>query len=180
MRAWLVVLVLVVPSVARAQSVAEPRSWTATPFIGLSFGTGEGLNSSIGLGAAVGYDLTANLGFEGEVARAFDIASDDDAVDWSVTNVHVNAVYHFDVIRVTPYATFGLGLERSGIDRDDAEPLALTLASTTEVAYNFGGGLKYKVGDTMLARADLRRFQANDSAPDYWRVYGGLTFVWRR
>jgi hypothetical protein len=32
----------------------------------------------------------------------------------------------------------------------------------------------------MFARADLRRFQANDAAPDYWRVYGGVTFLLRR
>ena len=26
-------------------------------------------------------------------------------------------------------------------------------------------------------RGDLRRFQSNDLAPDYWRLYGGITFI---
>ena len=184
MRSLIAVLtLLVVPSLVQAQSVAEPKSWTATPFVGLTFGTSDGLKSSIGLGAAVGYDITANLGVEGELNRTFDVASDDDVVDWSLTNFSVNAIYHFDVVRVTPYATFGLGLERSTLDVDgDMEPTSeiAVRPSSTEVAYNFGGGIKYKIGDNMLARADLRRFQANDSAPDHWRLYGGLTFVLRR
>lgn len=183
MRSWIVVLALLTPSAAFGQSVAEPRSVTATPFIGVSFGTGSGRSSSIGLGGAVGYDLTANLGFEAELGHVFDIVSDTDFVDWSLTNFSFNAVYHFDVVRVTPYATFGLGFERSSISADDTPQPANELSlipSSTEIAYNFGGGIKYKIGDNMLARADLRRFQANDFAPDHWRIYGGVTFVLRR
>jgi hypothetical protein len=48
------------------------------------------------------------------------------------------------------------------------------------VAFNFGGGVKYPINDRLLARADVRRFQANDQAPDYWRLYGGLTWVVKR
>ena len=184
MRSWIAVVVLLIgPSFAHAQSVAQPKSWTATPFVGLTFGTSEDLKSSIGLGGAVGYDITANLGVEGELSRTFDVASDTSFIDWSITTFSVNAIYHFDVIRVTPYATFGLGVERSSVSVDDdveVVPAIALIPSSTEVAYNFGGGIKYKLGDNMLARADLRRFQANDSAPDHWRVYGGLTLVLRR
>ena len=181
MRSWILVVALVFPSLAQAQSVAEPRSWTATPFLGLSFGTSDSLTSSIGLGGAVGYDFTANLGVEGELGHTFDVASNTDFLDWSLTNISVNAVYHFDVLRVTPYATFGLGVERSSLKIDgDLAPALAIIPSSTEVAYNFGGGIKYKIGDTLLGRADLRRFQANDSAPDHWRLYGGVTFILRR
>jgi hypothetical protein len=48
-------------------------------------------------------------------------------------------------------------------------------ALSTEVAWNIGGGVKAELTDRLIGRADLRRFQANDFAPDHWRLYGGLT-----
>lgn len=188
MRSFALILALLTPTLAHAQSVTEARSWTATPFLGITFGTSDGLDSSLGLGAAIGYDFTSNLGIEGEFGRVFDVVSDTDFIDWSLTTFSVNAVYHFDVLRVTPYATAGLGFERSSIDVDTTMPvpalpspmIVVTSESSTEVAFNFGGGVKYKIGDNMLARADLRRFQGNDAAPDHWRLYGGITFVLRR
>jgi opacity protein-like surface antigen len=164
---------------AAAQSIARPESWTVTPFLHTSAGVGDpASDNSLGLGVAVGYDLTANLGFEGEVGHLFDVAGDTADVDWSLTNFSANAIYHFDVERVTPYATFGLGFERSSHEVTNPNPAALYPAlSATEVSFNFGGGLKYPINDKWIARADLRRFQANDLAPDYWRLYGGLTYA---
>lgn len=162
---------------AAAQSLAEPRTWTVTPFLGTSIGLGDPANNdSLGLGVAFAYDLTSNLGFEGEIGHLFDVAGDTDGVDWSITNVSGNAIYHFDVRRVTPYATFGLGFERSSIDVKDPAITMLTIGSSSEVAYNFGGGAKYAITPRLIARGDLRRFHANDLAPDYWRLYGGITF----
>lgn len=162
---------------AAAQSVAEPKTWTVTPFLGASMGLGDPANNdSLGLGVAVGYDWTSNLGFEGELGHLFDVAGDTNALDWSVTNFSANVLYHFDVQHVTPYATFGIGFERSNLDITDPDILALFPSSSTEVAYNFGGGVKYPVNPRLLLRGDLRRFNANDLAPDYWRVYGGVTF----
>lgn len=175
----LMILAAVPPGAAAGQSVAEPGAVTATPFLNVSFGT-NAPGGSLGIGAGIGYDLTSNLGVEGEFGHLFDVAGDDDALDWSVTTVTVNAVYHFDVRHVTPYATAGLGLERSSVDIKVPDPLALVVPSSTEVVWNFGGGAKYRVRDRMLARADLRRFQANDAAPDFWRLYGGLTVTLSR
>lgn len=165
---------------ASAQSVAEPRTWTLTPLISASFGTSQDLDRSLGLGVALGYDMTRNFGFEAELGHLFDVVNDDNTVDWSVTNVSANLVYHFDVRRVTPYATFGIGVERSSIHTDQPDPLALLIPSSTEVAYNFGGGAKYPVSEKFLVRADVRRFQSNDLAPDYWRLYGGLSWWIKR
>ncbi len=168
-------------SVVYGQSVAEPRTVTVTPFVAVSFGTSNDLGSSLGVGAAVGYDWTRNLGFEFEAGRVFDVAGDDDNLDWSLTTINANVIYHFDVPRLTPYATLGLGWERSRPDFDDPDPFALTtIGSSTEVAWNVGGGVKVPVGDRLLARGDLRRFQVNDLAPNHWRLYGGLTFWIRR
>lgn len=169
-----------IPAGAYAQSVAEPNTITATPFLSVSFGTSNDLGSSLGIGGAIGYDWTKNLGFEVEVGRVFDVAGDDENLDWALTNISANVVVHFDVPRATPYATAGLGWERSSPDYKTPDPVALTIPSSTEVAWNFGGGVKVPVGDRLLARGDLRRFQANDLAPDHWRLYGGLTFWIKR
>jgi opacity protein-like surface antigen len=171
---------LAVPATASAQSIAEPRTLTLTPMLSGSFGTSGDLGSSLGLGVAIGYDVTRNLGFEGELGHVFDVVTDNSTVDWSVTNLSANVVYHFDVRRVTPYATFGLGIERSSINTDTPDPLALAIPSSTEVAYNFGGGVKYPLSEKFLVRADLRRFQSNDLAPDHWRLYGGLSWWIKR
>lgn len=160
-----------------AQTVTEGGTLTASPFIGVSFGMGTNLDNSFGLGIGLGYDLTSNIGFEGEFSQALDVAGKDDNVDWSLTNISGNVLYHFNLQGpATPYATFGLGWEHSGIDVKNPDPTALYLASSTEFAYNFGGGVKYRVSDRFLARGDLRRFHANDFAPDHWRLYGGLTY----
>ena len=95
-----------------------------------------------------------------------------------ITSEHV--IYHFDVPRVTPYGVFGLGWERSNIDVDDPTVLIIVPDSSTEIAWNIGGGVKVPLNDRILARADLRRFQVNDIAPDHWRLYGGLTFWIKR
>jgi hypothetical protein len=162
-------------SPAAAQSIARPNSWTLTPFLHTSVDVGSPApDNSLGLGFAVGYDWTSNLGFEGEVSHLFDVASDSADIDWSVTTFSANAIYHFDVRRVTPYATLGLGFERSSYGLKDA--LDLPDLSSNELSVNFGGGVKYPINDRWLARGDLRRFAANDLAPDHWRLYGGLTF----
>jgi opacity protein-like surface antigen len=147
----------------------------------VSFGTSNNLGSSLGAGFAISYDWTRNLGFEVDFGHVFDVAGDDNNLDWSLTNISANVVYHFDrVPRVTPYATFGVGTERSSPDFEVPDPLALTVGSTSEVAWNIGGGVKVPVGERLLARGDLRRFQVNDFAPDHWRLYGGVTFWIKR
>jgi opacity protein-like surface antigen len=165
---------------AQALSVAEPNTVTVTPFLSASFGTSQGADNSIGIGGAVGYDLTRHLGFEFEVGRVFDVAGDTPDLDWSLTNFSTNVVYHFAAPRITPYAAAGLGWENSDLDADENGILDLDARSSTEIAWNFGGGVKYPINERIIARADLRRFQVNDVAPDHWRFYGGLTFWIKR
>jgi opacity protein-like surface antigen len=170
---------LVALSPASAQSVAEPNSWTVTPFLGGTLGVdADAAGNSMAVGVGVGYDLTSNVGFEGEFGHLFDVVGDNDLVDWSVSNFSGNFIYHFDVKHVTPYATFGIGVEHSGLDGDGVE--AAGLKSATEMSFNFGGGVKYPVTPKLLLRGDLRRFEANDLAPDYWRIYAGVTFTLRK
>jgi opacity protein-like surface antigen len=168
------------PAAQTGQSLAEPNTLTLTPFLSTSFGTSQDLGGSLGLGVAVGYDWTRNIGFEGEIGHVFDVLGNDANQDVSITNYSANGVYHFDVSRFTPYATFGIGVEHAGRSVKNPDPLAIYAPSGTEVAYNFGGGVKYPVSERFLARADLRRFQSTDLSPDYWRLYGGLTFWVKR
>ena len=170
----------VFPFTATAQSVTEPNTITVTPFLSSAFGTSGDLGGGLGLGVAIAYDLTTKLGFEGELGHVFDVLGDDANADLAVTNVSGNAVYNFRLPRITPYATFGVGVERSSLDVETPDPVALYPPASTEVSYNFGGGVKYPVSELFVARADVRRFQSTDLAPDYWRVYGGLTWWIRR
>ncbi|MFL6279033.1 MAG: outer membrane protein [Vicinamibacterales bacterium] len=167
-------------AVAEARSVAEPNTVTVTPFLTGAFGTSNGLGGSIGIGVGVGYDVTRNLGVEGEIEHSFDVLGNDANLDWSVTNYSANGIYHFDVKHVTPYATFGLGVEHVGRTVNNPDPAALYAASSTEIAYNFGGGVKYPLSERFILRADLRRFQSTDLSPDFWRLYGGVTFWAKR
>jgi opacity protein-like surface antigen len=168
---------------AAGQSVAEPNTITVTPFLSTSFGVSQNLDRSLGFGAAVGYDLTSFLGFEFEFGHVFDVVHDDNTLDWSLTNYSLNALYYFDVPRVTPYATFGIGWERSNPRFNilpDPPALPEFPLLTTEVAWNIGGGVKAELTDRLIGRVDLRRFQANDLAPDHWRLYGGVSFFVKR
>lgn len=166
--------------VSEARSIAEPNTVTVTPFLTGSFGLSDDLGGTIGLGVGVGYDFTRNLGVEGEIQHGFDILGNDANLDWSVTNYSANGLVHFDVRHVTPYATFGLGVEHVGRSVKNPDPAAIYPASSTELAYNFGGGVKYPLTDKFILRADLRRFQSFDLSPDYWRLYGGVTFWAKR
>jgi len=172
------VALLVGAASAAAQSLPESNTWSVTPFLHTSIGMGDPAPAnSLGLGVAASYDWTRNLGFEGEIGHLFDVAGDNADVDWSISTFSANALYHFDTQYVTPYAALGLGLERSAFEVKNPDVLALYPdLSSTEFTVNFGGGVKYALNDRWQARADLRRFQATDIAPDHWRLYAGVMF----
>lgn len=161
------------PAAAQAP-VTESGTWTVTPFLSLTFG-GDGDTTSLGLGGAAGYDFTDLLSVEGELAYVFDLAGDSDATDWSVASLSGNALYHFPLENGwAPYATAGLTIARSNLTIADAT------ADTAEFGVNLGGGIKMGLTDALTARADLRYFKYVDTAPDGFRLYGGLTWRLRR
>lgn len=157
---------------AAAQSPVEAGTWTATPFLSLTFG-GDGDSISFGLGGAAGRDLTDRLGVEVEGAYVFDLAGDSSTIDWSVVSGAANVLYYvpFDAQGLAAYATGGIGVARAALSIDG------TTASSTEVGFNLGGGVKAAISDAISARGDLRYINFNDAVPDGWRLYGGLT--WR-
>jgi opacity protein-like surface antigen len=160
-----------VPSAAQTGGpVIEPGTWSATPFLSVTFG-GDGDSASLGLGGAAGYDFTDHLSAEAEVSYVFDLMGNVDDADWSLLGVGANMLYHFPLENgMAPYATAGLGFARS------ARTIGENDNASTEVGFNLGGGIKVPLTDAMSARGDLRYFQFNDAAPSGWRLYGGLAF----
>jgi hypothetical protein len=116
--------------------------------------------------------------------------------NWSMMNASVNAVYRLVHWRVQPYGTVGLTLARNRFDFRGLPPDDPTLADElralgidptrpvgrafTEAAVNLGGGVSYPVTTRLGARVDIRRFEAFDAAPDHWRFYGGVAFLFGR
>ena len=171
------VLVSAMPAAAQAgpvegQVAAPVQSgvWSVTPFLSFTFG-GDSDTTSLGLGGAAGYDFTENLGVEGEFAFVFDLAADDEDADWSVASLGANVLYHFPLENgMFPYATAGVGFARSAVSVGDVSH------DSVEVGFNFGGGVKAPLTDTLSARGDIRYFKYNDAAPSGFRIYGGLTW----
>lgn len=172
-------LAITVPAAAQTSTPVEPGVWSVTPFLSLTFG-GDGDSTSLGLGGAAGYDFTDRLGVEAEVAYVFDLAGDTDAADWSLLSGGANLLYHFPLANgMFPYATAGVGFARSSLTIELQDSAALE-DDSTEIGFNFGGGLKAPLTDTLSARGDIRYFQYNDAAPSGFRIYGGLTWKLRR
>lgn len=172
-----VILFLSVPASAQTPTPIEAGTWSVTPFLSVTFG-GDGDSTSLGVGGAAGYDITDVIGVEGEFGWVFDLVGDSDAADWSLMSVAGNVLYHFPLANgMAPYATAGVGLGRSSLQVDDHADLS---DSSVEVGFNFGGGLKAPLTDSLAARGDIRYFKFNDAVPDGWRIYGGLTWKLRR
>jgi OmpA-OmpF porin, OOP family len=167
---------LATASAAQAQPSAlpEPNTFDLTPFIGFGFGYSDGFDVSDGtflLGVAGAYNFTTQLAVEGELGIIPDIAGDTPDLDISVQTFSANGVYHFDTrSAVVPYATLGLGFGRIGVDSTSGDD------SNTEFAFNLGGGVKYPINDRLAVRGDVRYFNVNDLNPNFWRIYGGVTF----
>jgi OOP family OmpA-OmpF porin len=159
---------------ARAQQLPAPGSFEVTPFLGFTFGSDQE-GPSLTLGGAFAYNYTPQIAFEGELGILPDLEGDTDAVDLSVTTFSGNLVYHFDTGTLyVPYATVGLGFGRQNLE------IAGIDDGSTELAINIGGGVKTEVGERVTLRGDLRYFNINDETPNFWRVYGGVVFAFRR
>lgn len=171
-------LVIASPAHAQPSALPEPNTFELTPFIGFGFGfsNDDGLpdlsDGAFTLGVAGAYNFTTQLAVEGELGIVPDIAGDTNGADVNVQTFSANGVYHFDTrSAVVPYATLGLGFGRT-----HAEIAGVGDDSQTEFAVNLGGGVKYPINDRLAVRGDLRYFNVNDENPNFWRIYGGVTF----
>ena len=86
-------------------------------------------------------------------------------------------MYHFTGNdRFLPYATAGLGLMRTSTDIELGSN-EIVDASNEELAFNVGGGLKAHLTRRAHLRGDIRFFNGGDVDDNFWRAYGGVTFM---
>ncbi len=172
--AAIVMLLGLMPSSAHAQ-MPNPGSYDLTPFLGVSFG-GDADGGSFAIGGAVAYNYSTRLAFEGELALLTNATDDTSAVDVRVLTFTGNALYRFNTrTRFAPYAAVGIGLGRTSFQAPAGSD-----STSTDLAFNVGGGVKAEWQERIMFRADLRFFQLADISPSFWRLYGGISFRFDR
>lgn len=160
------------PAPAVAPLPPEPEGVTLTPFVDLGF-AGDYENTPGGFGVALGYGVNNRVSFEGDLSFTPDgeqgILTEFDSTVWSLSG---NVLYHFLARDVRPYVALGLGV--LGADTE-AEDTGLIADDTSyDMAWNWGGGIKTALSERFGVRGDLRYFNADDLAPDHWRLFGGV------
>ena len=190
--ALLAVIILAAPAMAQTTQTQPPTTepatmpleverWTVTPFVGAGF-SGDLENSPLNLGAALGYNVTSRVTIEGQFAYMGAEQGDLFQFDSDVYTLDANVLYHFTEQfadrQWAPYLAIGLGMVRATADLDETDPLLADLDdSSTNLAVNFGGGIKTALTDRVRLRGDLRYYTGDDLAPSFWRVTAGLGFV---
>ena len=178
-------LMLSGPAYAQAQTPAvgagplTAEQWTVTPWATLAFG-GDLEDGGAGFGAALGYNWNSRLALEADFSLLPSIEQGVLLnVDSTVWNLTANLVYHFAEQNWVPYVAGGLGVGRGSTDLDAADPIldALDLdESSTEMVFDFGGGVKRRLNDRTSFRGDLRYFTGDELVSDFMRLYVGVTF----
>jgi hypothetical protein len=166
------------PPAATAGPLA-PEQWSVTPWATLAFG-GDLEDGGAGLGAALGYNWNSRLAIEADFSLLPSVEQgvllNVDSTVWNLTG---NLVYHFAEQNWVPYVAGGLGIGRGSTDLDAADPILAELdldESSTEMVFDFGGGVKRRLNDRTQFRGDLRYFTGDDLVSDFMRLYVGLTF----
>jgi opacity protein-like surface antigen len=174
-------------SPAQPPAAAEPETmpleverWTVTPFIGAGF-SGDLENSPLNVGAALGYNVTSRVTIEGQFAYMGAEQGDLVQFDSDVYTLDANVLYHFTEQfadrQWAPYLALGIGMVRATTDFE-TDPIVADLDdSTTNLALNFGGGIKTALSDRVRVRGDLRYYTGDDLAPSFWRATAGIGFV---
>jgi OOP family OmpA-OmpF porin len=150
--------------------------WTVTPFIGAGF-SGDLESSPLNLGAALAYNWSSRIAFEGQFAYMNAEQGQLVEFDTNVWTLDANVLYHFAEERWIPYLALGLGMMRATTDVGDLPVVGDVDDESTELSLNFGGGVKRQLTDRVRLRGDLRYYNGGDLAPDFWRVTAGLTFA---
>jgi OOP family OmpA-OmpF porin len=168
-----VLAVLALAKTAHAQITPE-RFTVSGLFGGYVFAKSEELKNSTAWGLRLGYDLSTRWGIE----AAYDYVPSERRPG---TRDYVDAyLYHLDGLyylspeeRLVPFLAAGLG----GTYRDPTDGL-----NNTDIAFNFGAGLKYFFTPRLAGRADLRDYvNFNEQGIlNNFEYTVGLTYVFDR
>jgi opacity protein-like surface antigen len=160
------------PQTAPDPMMPEPEGLNVTPFLGLGF-AGDYENTPATFGVALGYGLTDRVTVEGDFFSAPGGEQGELLeFDSSTWGLGANVLYHFMREDFTPYVSAGAGLLGANADVEDTG--IIDDDTSTEFAWNWGGGVKTAMSDRIGLRADLRFFNGDELAPDHWRLYGGV------
>ncbi len=153
-----------------AHAGVKADSFTLSPFIGgYSFDGVEHQETRPEYGIRGGYNFTEHLGAEvvfGYVASKLTSGGGD--ID--LFNYRLDALYHFmPENRLVPYLAIGYG----GLTTEYPNN-----ADRTRGAFNYGGGVKYFLNDSMALRGDIRNLVFRDGTTQFNYEYtAGMDFV---
>jgi len=192
-----VLLAIVLVGCLTADASAD---WVITPYAGLNWAAAATFND-----AALSYDdeFKSSLSFGGEVdwingpvAVGFDFgylpgffadrkANDDFEFGGSyVLTMMANVAYTpFQIAGLRPYGAAGFGVMKTHI----TDEFELFTVSSTNAAFNAGGGVQWPLGAKYGIRGDVRYFRTvQEKLPErevdvaigalsFWRITGGVT-----
>ncbi|MGE5360284.1 MAG: hypothetical protein ACM3NQ_14810 [Bacteroidales bacterium] len=148
--------------VALAAVGLAPRTASADATAFLGFSTSPSTRAARGF--AVGFSLVV-VGFEFEYGSS---SEDPPSRAPSLRTGSFNGLVQtpFEIARMQIYGTLGAGVFREVLDTN----------SETNLAVNFGGGVKMRIYGPIRLRIDYRAFRLNGSAlyPHPQRLYAGL------
>ncbi len=152
MRLLFIIAVFVSLSFFITNVFAEMKSGALTlnPHIGgYIFENEQDINSDPVYGMGIGYNLTERLGIEAVFNFIdTDIKTVSEETDVEVSLYRLDALYHFMLEKdVIPYLSAGIGA--ININKDPGE-------SDTNGLFNWGGGIKVFITESLAARGDIR------------------------
>ena len=156
---WIVILVVVTPALASAQTSNEHR-WYGNVFLAPGIATdGEGLGPTLHVGVGVDRFLYRGFGIGGEIGYAGAAT----APGFGAGLASVNSAYHFKrADKFVPFVTGGY---------------SLLFRSATVNAMNYGAGFNYWFRDGLGFRMELRdHVTIQDSSAHALGLRIGLTF----
>lgn len=159
---------MIAASLAHAE--ITPGAFTLSPFIGgYTFDAEQHLRTRPVYGMRAGYDFTKNWGVEAlfDYVRTKSSRVDDSA---DAYRYGADVLYHFmPDSKIVPYLAAGFGGTtvnyQGGIKNEN------------NALFNYGGGLKYFLTDSIALRADARHIWVFDNADTNFEYSLGLTFA---
>ena len=167
---FIIIGIMIVCILGPGSAMAEikPGSYSVTPMIGgYIFDGDQNLKDKPAYGLGVGYNVDSHWAAEA-VFNYIDTESKDDASDVNTYLYRLNGLYHFSPYgKWMPYLAAGLG--GISLDRDQGD-------SNSHFLFNYGGGVKYFLTETLALMADVRHVVSFNDTNNNLLYSIGLTY----